>query len=147
MLACGIYVRQTICMSKNLPPIQAWFVNRQVPFGSAPKHIKEQWVDVPLPLRRMGPAEGPTVQIGHGLGDLTDVHIVDDAMEVYTFDAVKALDIFGKAAAADFWEDMLPPEQVLIFDGSEGQVYPPAVIQRLLPGIELFDQADIPEIG
>ena len=131
-------------MSKNeLPSIQAWFVNRQVPFGDAPEHIKEQWVGIPLPLRQMRPSEAPDVHIGHGLRSMADVHIINDGMAVYTFDAVKALTLFGRDEAAEFWGRMLHPNQTLLFDGSEGQLYPTPVIQRILPGIELFDLTDI----
>jgi len=134
-------------MSKNeLPPIQAWFVNRQVPFGDAPKHIKKQWVDVPLPLRQIQPGEGPDLHIGHNVDTtygITDVHIVEDGMAVYVFDAVKALTLFGREEAACFWNDMLDPDQALLFDGTEGQLYPTPVLQRILPGIEFFDQTEV----
>lgn len=133
-------------MSKNaLPPIQAWFVPREVPFGDAPDHIKEQWVDVPLPLRQMGVDEAPKTQITHGLNSMLDVHIIDEAMEVYAFDAIKALALFDRHDAATFWGDMFMfyPNRTLIFRGGEGQVYPTPVIQRILPGIELFDQTDL----
>jgi len=130
-------------MSKNLPPIQAWFVPRVVPLGAAPEHIKEDWVDVPLPLRQMGPEEGPTTTIGHGIHSLLDVQIIDNPMHVFVADAVKSLELFGRDNAADFWDCMLDPDQTLMFRGAEGQVYPTPIIQRILPGIELFDQTDL----
>jgi hypothetical protein len=128
--------------ANKLPNIQAWFVNRQVPIGDAPTDIKEQWVDVPLPLRQMSPHEAPTVHIGHGLESMLDVSIVNDGVAVYAVDAVKALALFARPEAAEFWQEMVDPYQVLIFDGSQGQVYPPSAIQRILPGIETFDHVN-----
>lgn len=140
MLASAVTVVQTNRMSKNeLPPIQAWFVNRQIPFGNAPREIKEQWVDVPLPLRQLTLDESPQFHIGYGLNNLFDVHIHNDGQAVYAFDAVKALKLFGRQEAADFWNEMLYPEDTLIFKGNEGQVYPTSSLQRILPGIEMFD--------
>src|SRR5688572_13434894 len=99
MLALAKYIKQNVAMSKNeLPPIQAWFVPRFTPFGSAPLHIKEQWVDVPLPLRHL--TGEPSVYFTHDLYDILDVDVIDEGVDVYAFDAVKALTIFGKHEAA-----------------------------------------------
>lgn len=145
MLASVLLLVQTHGMSEEtiLFPIQAWFVPREVPFGSAPDHIREQWVDVPLPLRQMRADRKPKTQIGHGLNSVLDVHIIDEAMEVYAFDAIKALTLFDRHDAATFWGRAVSPNRTLIFRGGEGQVYSTPVLQQILPGIELFDQTDL----
>jgi len=124
----------------KLPEIQGWFVARNVPFGAAPEYIKEQWIGVPLPLRQMSPTEAPRVGIGHAIDDILSVHIVDEAVDVWVFDALKSLDIFERNEAREFWAKMLHPNQGLMFSACEGEVYSTPTIQRILPGIELFDE-------
>ncbi len=124
---------------ENLPEIQAWFVPRQVPFGDAPENIKEQWVGVPLPLRQIQTEEAPGVSIGHSLGNLLDVHIVVGGAQVLASDAIKALHIFDRPKASDFLRSVLFDDQTLTFGPEEGQFFPPAEIQRILPGVEQFD--------
>lgn len=126
----------------DLPEIQGWFVPREVPYGAAPEEIREQWVDVPLPLRQISSDEMPNITIGHDLGDMTSVHI-REGVDVYAFDAFKALRLFGRTRGAEFWESMITPEQGLIFGVEEGQIYPTPVMQKILPGIELFDQTEL----
>lgn len=123
--------------------IQAWFVIRSVPKGSAPQSIKEQWVDVPVPLRYT-PIEAPTATIGHGVFSLADVVIIDDAISVESFDAIKALRLFGRSEAAEYWDDTLGSYGYpgIAFRGNEGQLMPPDYIAGLLPGIEDFDTLD-----
>lgn len=126
----------------NLPEIQGWFVPRTTPYGTAPEHIKEQWVGVPLPLRQLGSDETPRVSIGHDLGNVLGVHITENPANVYGADALKALRIFDRDEAADFWDAYVYPDDTLTFRHKEGQFYPTAEIQRILPGIELFDITD-----
>lgn len=127
---------------REVEPIQGWFVPRQVPDGAAPEQIREQWVDLPMPLRQISPDETPNITIGHDLGDMLSIH-VREGVDVYAFDAVKALRLFGKTSAAEFWESVLYPDQGLIFGAEEGQIYPTPIIQRILPGIEFFDQTEV----
>ena len=118
--------------------IPAWFVPRVVPYGTAPEYIKEQWVDVPLPVRSLGDTESPNITFGHDLGSIFSV-VVREGVTVNAGDAIKALRLFDREEAADFWADYLHPSQELNFGVDEGQVYPASDIQRILPGIELFD--------
>jgi hypothetical protein len=123
--------------------IQAWFTIRSVPKGSAPQSIREQWVDVPVPLRYT-PIEAPAASIGHGVLSLADVIIIDDAISVESLDAIKALRLFGKQDAAEYWDDTLRSFGYpgIAFRGNEGQIMPPGYIAGLLPGIEEFDALD-----
>ena len=126
---------------EGLPEIQGWFVPRVTPEGTAPEAVRRQWVDVPLPLRSI--SEKPNVMIGHNVGDITDVQIIAGAAKVLLGDAVKALRIFEQPEAARYWDDFLMSlgyDQSLGFRPKEGQLYVPSVIQRILPGIETFDQ-------
>lgn len=38
-------------MPERLGEIQSWFVVRATPEGTAPDSIREQWKDMPLPVR------------------------------------------------------------------------------------------------
>ncbi len=125
-------------------PITAWFVVRMQPYGSAPGYIKDQWIDVPLPLRYDRPAEGPEPHLG---ADITHsrFEVTEDGVTIETADAVKALKLFGRDEAAQWWEDWATDmygrvEGGLIFNSYEGQLVPTDYLQRLLPGIEEFDQ-------
>lgn len=124
--------------------IDHWFVVRQVPQGDAPQEIKQQWVDVPLPIRYQL-VEAPRVSLGHGVDAFEDVVIIDDAVDIEGFDAIKALRLFGRPEAADYWDTVLRgygyPE--LGFRAREGQLMPAAMIARILPGIELFDSQEV----
>lgn len=122
--------------------IQGWFVPRIVPFGAAPEEIKEQWIDLPLPLRQLGDSETPNISIGHDLGNMLSMHIVENPAQIYAADAFKSLRLFGREIAAEFWEQYVHPSDTLTFRPYEGDFYPTAEIQRILPGIELFDTND-----
>lgn len=128
-------------MSNFRNQIPAWFVAREVPYGTAPENIKQQWVNVPLPVRDLGQVEARNITIGHDLGDIFSI-VVREGISVNADDAIKSLRLFGRAEAADFWSLNLHPGDMLNFGAKEGQVYPSAVIQRILPGIEFFDTTE-----
>ena len=128
-------------MSKPASPIPAWFVPRILPYGTTPEHIKEQWIDVPLPVRDLGGVESPELTIGHDFGNMLSI-IVREGIGVNAGDAMKSLRIFGRGKAADFWSQYLSDKDEMNFGIDEGRIYPTAAIQRILPGIEFFDSID-----
>jgi len=68
---------------------------KDVPPGFAPKHIREQWIGIEIPLTEKPIPEGQGFKTGNSNGD---------GYQVAGIDAVKALKDAGKKEAADFWE-------------------------------------------
>lgn len=124
------------------PEIRGWFVPRVTPYGSAPEHIKEQWVDVPLPIRYDRP-EAPEVHVGHAVDSVLDITVMADGVSISAMDALKALRVFDRQEAADWWEKRLSPWSDLAFAvEAEDQIFPHDFMQRIMPGIEDFDRVD-----
>lgn len=141
-LALGITMIQTKGMSKNEAPITAWFIPRVTPYGGAPEEIKEGWVDVPLPLRYDRPAEGPDPMIGHDVNNILGVTILANSASVISTDAVKALRIFGRDEAADWWDGYFrgAPADLAFAVEPGDQILPDSFIRLVMPGIETFDE-------
>ncbi|MDB5175558.1 MAG: hypothetical protein JWM81_416 [Candidatus Saccharibacteria bacterium] len=81
-------------------PVAAHFTPTQVPESGAPEHIKQQWVDVPLPVRQS--------QIGRLAVRFPDiltgeVRDIDEPIGVAGIEAVHALWVAGRQEAAEYW--------------------------------------------
>lgn len=127
------------------PEIKGWFIPRVVPYGGAPEEVKQGWVDVPLPIRYNRPFEAPEVHMGHDVNNPLEITVFEDAVSIDGFDAVKALRIFGRDGAADWWEGYFRGRSAdLAFAVErEDEILPADYVRRVLPGIETFDQAQI----
>lgn len=118
---------------------------RVVPAGTAPEHIKKQWVDVPLPLRQQS-VEKPEIHLTHDFASTERVRVIRDGRAIFVIDAIKSLKIFDRVEAAQFWQqaqEIFYPDNTLVFRGYEGVSYPTSVLQRILPGIEFFDSTEV----
>ncbi len=127
------------------PEIRGWFVPRVVPYGGAPEHIKQQWVDVPLPIRYDRSAEAPEEHMGHSVNSVFDITVFADGVSINGIDAVKSLRIFGRDEAADWWEGYfrgMSPDLAFAVESAD-QILPDDYVRRVLPGIEDFDQIQI----
>lgn len=129
------------------PEIRGWFVPRVVPYGGAPEHIKQQWVDVPLPIRYDRPSEGPEPLVGKSVASLPGIltiEFLDDSVTINSVDAIKALKIFGKHEAAEWWERYYRGESgnLGFAIAPEDEIVPASYLQIILPGIEEFDQTN-----
>jgi hypothetical protein len=133
-------------MSKNEgSEIRGWFVPRVVPYGSAPVSIKRQWVGLPLPIRYDRPIEAPEANFGHSVNNESQINILEDSVTIEVPDALKSLRIFGRDEAANWWQDYIDGRLArLIFAvENEDQIFPHDFMQRILPGIETFDQVEV----
>jgi hypothetical protein len=124
--------------------IKGWFIPRVTPYGGAPEEIKKQWVDVPLPLRYIR-SEAPEGFIGETVGDPQQINILADSVTVEAVDALKALRVFGRTEAADWWDGYIGGRGAdLGFAVETGdQVLSANYLPRILPGIEDFDQVEV----
>lgn len=130
-------------------PIFGWFIPRVIPYGGAPESIKQQWLDVPLPFRYQL-LEAPELHIGSSVTDPTYLTVYEDGITIAGLDAVKALRIFDRDNAAEWWEaNYVTPnlERLgvcdLLFNKKEGEILPDRLARMLMPGIETFDQLEI----
>ena len=120
-----------------------WFRPRTIPAGSAPAAVREQWIGVPLPVRRPRPAEGPEGYLGLDVVDRRIVHPIADGVAVDAADAIAALRFFGRDEAASWWEEMLvrrPATESFVFRRHEGDLLPPTLALMLHPELEDFDE-------
>ncbi len=128
------------------PEVAFWFFIRSVPAGGAPRYIKEGWVNVPLPCRRPR-GEGPELHLG-GDVDTGALDIVPDGVSIDADDAIKALRLFDRHEAADWWQSYMDDcygtavGEGLVFRAAEGHLVPPSMAHRLLPGLEDFDRIE-----
>jgi hypothetical protein len=100
-------------------PVAAHFTLTQVPQSAAPEEIRQQWIDVPLPVRQ--------AQIGRLAVSVLDVlsgevHDIDEPIGVVGLEAVHALWVAGKKEAAEYWT----PYQLglFVFRTYEGRLEP-----------------------
>lgn len=132
--------------------IALWFTPNRVPAGSAPEHIKASWVGVPLPVRESNILDTDRTVMGYQLVgsvmDPTDIKLVDprSTVKVSTEDAIKALRLFDKHNAADWWT-LYFGEHIfdlnLIFQAVEGQLSTVNEILRKFPDLADFDDIEI----
>ncbi len=142
MLATIFSIIEYNRMSSFEKPIFNWFIPRVTPYGGAPVEIKEAWIDVPLPLRYQRPAEGPDPTIGHEIDNIYGVTILADSASVVSVDAIKALRIFERNEAAEWWEEFFAGriESLAFAVETVDQVLPDSFMRLVMPGIEHFDE-------
>jgi hypothetical protein len=130
-------------MSRFEAPITSWFVPRVTPYGAAPEEIKQGWIDVPLPLRYDRP-EGPMPSLGAEV-DGSGITVFEDSAIVISTDALKALRIFERDEAADWWEQYFGGRlsELAFAIEREDQVFPNGFMRLIMPGIETFDDLQI----
>lgn len=130
---------------ENRPEIKLWFFIQSLPEGQAPLLVRQQWLGIPLPLRYDRPFESPTPREAGGLLQPLPLSVIPDAVEVESYDCVKALRLFEREDAANWWVEYyenkgLPIlDATLLFRRQEGQFVPPKLAHLLLPGLERFD--------
>lgn len=122
-----------------IPPIESWFIARHLPDGEAPVSIRQQWIDVPLPVRYERPIEAPDPKSGGQIFSRKIV-VLEDAVVINVDDAIKALELFGKAEAAVWWGE-LPRRGLsnLVFDLQWGDWISNEFACRKFPQIKDFD--------
>ena len=116
-------------------PVIAWFHVLQVPAGGAPEEIRAAWVDLPLPVRRSRPSEGPTAHYARDVRTW-ERKLVVDGVPVEAADVQRILRMYDRDAAADWWA-ATSPGKALVFRRHEGRLMPTSLAVRLWP--ELAD--------
>lgn len=122
-------------------PIRYWFIVSGTPQGGAPVEIRAQWDGVVLPVRDARRVEGPSPFVGREVGNREVQHVIDDGVAVRTDDAVRALQLFDRAAAARWWQAYVaanPRTHKLVFRTHEGQLVPPGYALARFPELEHF---------
>lgn len=133
------------------PEIALWFIPNRVPNGGAPDQIREQWVDVPLPVRSNHLLDPSDEVGGYGVGmNIKDpreivVRTPRESVIVEAGDAFKSLRIAGRTMAADWWEEWFNERHLLMgkelgFHVSEGQIFTPAEVEAEHPHVNRFDE-------
>lgn len=115
---------------------------RGTPRGGAPEGIRAQWDGVVLPVREPRRVEAPSPFVGREVGNREVQHVIDDGVPVYTDDAVRALQLFGRAEAAAWWQACVaanPRTRKLVFRTHEGHLVPPGYALARFPELEPFD--------
>lgn len=122
-----------------IPPIESWFIAQQLPDGEAPVFIRQQWINVPLPLRYERPIEAPDPK-STGQIFSREIVVLKDAVVINTDDAIKALLLFGKAEAATWWDELRRRGlSNLIFDLQCGDWISNDFACRKFPQVKDFD--------
>ena len=119
-----------------------WFVVTTIPAGGAPLVVRRAWVDVPLPVRCPPPVEGPQPYLGHDVTRREIVRLIEDGIAVEPLDAIKALRLFGRDDAAQWWEHFFstrPSAWGLVFRRPEGRLLPLRLAAMLHPELDGFD--------
>jgi hypothetical protein len=100
-------------------PVAADFRVRQTPQGDAPDYIRDQWVDMTLPVRRRHLGAAAICYTDRLSGEDKEV---GSPVIVTGIEAVQALHEAGRVDAATFWA-MFEPE-ILVFRAHEGELRP-----------------------
>lgn len=127
-------------------PIRYWFIVRGTPRGGAPEGIRAQWDGVVLPVREPRRVEAPSPFVGREVGNREVQHVIDDGVPVRTDDAVRALQLFGRAEAAAWWQAYVaanPRTRQLVFRTHEGHLVPPAYALARFPELTQFDDPSL----
>ena len=104
-------------LDKAYGPRETLFRITSVPAGGAPAEIRQQWVDLALPVRKLYAARFMFGYIGRRFlptpedfsnidaitGKLTETTHIWGPVEVRGYDAVDSLENAGRAEAAQFW--------------------------------------------
>ncbi len=113
-------------------PIETTFTVTDVPVGGAPLDIRQEWVDVRLPLRKLH-----AIRLLHGYPGRRFYPVPEDRavdaitgkkpewpfwgnVEIRGYDAVNSLRELGRVAAADYWE--VYNDCMLGFNMNEGYI-------------------------
>ena len=105
--------------ARFLGDVIATFTVQQLPQGAAPQTIREQWIGVPLPVREKTLNEAAETPIYTDA--LTDEQVLNvEAVPVYGYDAIEALQEAGRDDAAEFWHLQGFGFAELVFRASEG---------------------------
>lgn len=129
----------------NRGEILYWFEVLAVPEGGAPREIRAQWVGVPLPVRQPRPMEGPDPRFGRDVHDIRRRTVIPDGVVVEFEDALRALRLFGRDAAADWWAAWARStgrSAALVFRTREGRLVPHGYVERRYPEVEGFSGSD-----
>lgn len=129
--------------------ISLWFIPDIIPEGGAPEKIKQQWVGVPLPVRKKNIVSEDVVGdyvVGANILDPTDVKLNEPMalVCVETLDAIKALRLADRRDAAEWWEYWFDNRSfvfgtTLMFQASEGRLLTPTEVEEELPGTNRFE--------
>lgn len=108
-------------IERQYGPIVAEFEITQKPFGAAPESIRQGWMGVVLPLR------SELLEEWGGVQRYVDVQTGEvrenpEAVPVYGFDAVFALDDAGKKDEAAYWHEIGLSYGTFIFRAHEGEL-------------------------
>ena len=120
-----------------------WFLVTSVPEGGAPDHIRSQWLNVLLPVRRPRPVEGPDPRIGTNVAKRHIKSVIPDGVVVELADAIRALVDSGRDGAAEWWQALYatyPKPPALVFRIDEGTLMPASYARRLYPETEDVDE-------
>ena len=123
-------------MGGDREPIVYWFLVTSTPAGGAPEEVRAAWVGVLLPVRRPRPVEGPETHVARDVRD-RQVRVISDGVAVAPDDAVRALRLFGREDAAQWWASYLvdrPSTIALAFRTLEGRLLPSSYALMRFPG-------------
>ena len=116
-----------------------WFRPTTTPVGGAPEDIRRQWLDVLLPVRDPRPIEGPLPYVGTDVIDRTERKLIEDGVKVTPSDALRALRLHDRDAAASWWEALLRERPLIdgfVFRRAEGDLLPPSLARLLHPDLD-----------
>ena len=118
-----------------------WFLVTTTPAGGAPLHVRDGWVGVPLPVRHPRPMESPEPHVARDINN-REIRFIDDGVAVDPHDAIRALRLFGRDDAADWWKahlELRPATTALAFRTHEGRLLPASYASMRFPELEDFD--------
>ena len=108
---------ECFCFFAILKKVEAHFTITRTPEGEAPQAIREQWIDMRLPIRKLHAGRLMYGYIGRRFMPVPEDHSIVDAIsgeppkshdawgpvEVRGWDAVETLEQAGRRDAAGFW--------------------------------------------
>jgi hypothetical protein len=100
-------------------PVDAHFLITKTPQGDAPENIREQWIDLSLPVRRANLGQIAMQARGTETGILREVQ---NSVPVLGLEAVHALLIAGREEAAKYWAPL--QFGLFVFRAHEGRLEP-----------------------
>jgi hypothetical protein len=121
-------------------PIVYWFLVTSTPAGGAPKEVRDAWVGTLLPVRRPRPVEGPEAHVARDVRD-RQVKLIADGVAVAPDDALRALRLFGRDGAVEWWESYFVQRTstvALAFRTHEGRLLPPSYALMRFPELADF---------
>jgi hypothetical protein len=130
--------------------IVRWFVPNKTPNGGAPEDVREQWVGVPIPVRRSDAESGAGIVgdylIGASVAEIRDVKVNEPnkIVTVNAIDAIKALTVAARHDAAVWWGNWFMTRHPmmgtkLMFGAHEGDLRSDVEVEEITPGASQFD--------